>query len=140
VILVDTNVVSEFARARPSATVRVWFNSQLPEELFLCAPVLAELRYGIERLPAGRRRAILEEAVSRIVSEGFPDRILPLDRDAAQEFGRIVATRDRRGRRISTMDGLIAAIAAVHGATIATRDVSDFADLGLKIINPFEPV
>jgi hypothetical protein len=139
-ILIDTNVVSEFTRPRPSAAVRAWFDSQLNGELFLCTPVIAELRYGIEVLPTGRRRAVLDEAVARIVSEGFPDRILPLGREAAEEFGRIVATRDRLGRRMATMDGLIAAIATVHGAAVATRDVSDFSGLGIKIINPFEPV
>jgi predicted nucleic acid-binding protein len=140
VILIDTNVVSDFTRARPSDAVRAWFDSQSREELFLCAPVLAELRYGIECLPAGRRRRLLDEAVSRLVGEGFPDRILPLDREAAEEFGRVVAMRDRIGQPMATMDGLIAAIAVVHGAAIATRDVAGFSGLGLQIINPFEPV
>ena len=136
-IIIDTNVVSEITRARPSSAVRAWLDSQIRQELFLCAPVLAELRYGIERLPAGRRRELLDKALNRIVSEGFPDRILPLDRDAAHEFGRIVAHRDRLGRPIATMDGMIAAIAIVNRAAIATRDVEEFSDLGIDVIDPF---
>jgi predicted nucleic acid-binding protein len=136
-IVLDTNVVSEISREQPSHAVRQWFNTQSRQDLFLCTPVLAELRYGIERLPPGRRRNLLDNAVTRIVNEGFSDRVLSLDRDAAHEFGRIVAARYGMGRPIGAMDGLIAAIAVVHGATIGTRDVDDFAHLGVEIVNPF---
>jgi predicted nucleic acid-binding protein len=137
VIVIDTNVVSEITRTRPSVAVRAWLDSQISQDLFLCAPVLAELRYGIERLPKGRRREFLDVALGRIIGEGFPDRILPLDRDAALEFGRVVAHRDRLGRPIATMDGMIAAIAIVNRAAIATRDVEDFTGLGIDVIDPF---
>jgi predicted nucleic acid-binding protein len=137
-IVVDTNLVSEITRAHPSPVIQAWFDSQACQHLFLCAPVLAELRYGIERLAAGRRRDLLDHAIQQIVTEGFPDRILPLDREAAHEFGRVVAARDRLGRPIGTMDGLIAAIAIVHGATIATRNIADFTDLGINVVDPFE--
>jgi predicted nucleic acid-binding protein len=136
-IVIDTNVVSEITRDRPSRAVEAWFDSQVRDSLFLCVPVLAELRYGIERLPAGRRRDLLDQVILKIVEEGFPNRVLPVDREAAHEFGRILAKRDRLGRPIGAMDGLIAAVAVVHGAAIATRDVEDFSDLGIDIIDPF---
>jgi toxin FitB len=136
-IVLDTNVVSEATRDRPSDAVKAWFNARPPQELFLCTPVLAELRYGVERLPAGRRRSILDQAIQHMVAQGFSDRILPVDREAAYEFGRVVASRYRLGRPIGAMDGLIAAIAIVHRAAVATRDVEDFTDLGIDVIDPF---
>ena len=135
-ILLDTNVVSETMRPQPAENVRAWLNAQRPEDVFICMPVLAELRYGVENLPRGSRRKRLEEAVAK-VEEVFASRMLPFDRAAAHEYGRIMAHRDRLGRSTGTMDGLIAAIAKVHGAVVATRDARGFDDSGLEIIDPF---
>ena len=137
-ILLDTNVVSESFRPRPSEIVQAWYRAQAEDDLFLCTPVLAELRYGVERLPEGARRNRLEKVIDSM-EERFIDRILPVDRNAAHEFGRIVAGRTQIGRPFETMDGLIAAIALSHRAVIATRDVSDFERVGLELINPFVP-
>jgi predicted nucleic acid-binding protein len=139
VILLDTNVLSEAWRPRPSAIVRTWLDAQTQDNLLLCTPVLAELRYGIERLGSGKRRRWLEEAVNQAEKE-FSDRILPVDRNAAHEFGRVVARRDRSGRPIGTMDALIAAIAICHRATLVTRNLTDFAGLDLALVDPFAPV
>jgi predicted nucleic acid-binding protein len=138
-ILLDTNVLSEAYRSRPSAQVRSWLDAQRSEDLFLCTPVLAELHHGIERLPPSARRKALAGAIERLEQEVFADRILDLDRAAAREFGRIVAKRGRMGRPIQTMDALIAAIAASHHAAIATRDLADFAHLDLDLLDPFRP-
>lgn len=138
-IVLDTNVVSEAFRVNPSATVQAWLDAQRPTDLFLCAPVLAELRYGIERLPAGARKNALEEMLSKVEYGLFDNRVLPFDRAAAYEFGRLQARRSSLGRPISTMDALIAAIAVSHRMAIATRDTNDFAALELDVINPFEP-
>ena len=135
-ILLDTNVVSETMRPQPAENVRAWLNAQRTEDVFICMPVLAELRYGVESLPRGGRRRRLEEAVAK-VEEAFATRTLPFDRAAAHEYGRIMAQRDRIGRSTGTMDGLITAIAKVHGATVATRDIRGFDDSGLDIIDPF---
>ena len=107
-------------------------------DLFLCAPVLAELRYGVERLPVSRRRTVLDELISNAERDLFANRLLPVDREAAHEFGRVVAGRANMGRPILPMDGLIAAIAIANDMAIATRDVVDFIDLGIDLINPFE--
>lgn len=138
-IVLDTNVISEAFRTAPSLIVRSWLDAQNPANLFLCTPVLAELRYGIERLPAGARRSGLEQMLATVESELFESRILPFDRAAAYEFGRLQARRGRLGRPISTMDALIGAIAVSHRMAIATRDTNDFAGLELNVINPFEP-
>ena len=135
-IILDTNVVSETMRPDPSTNVRGWLDAQPSEDLFLCVPVLAELHYGVEGLPTGTRRKRLERAI-QLVEEAFANRILPLDQAAAREYGKIVAQRDRIGRATGTMDGLIAAIAKAHGATIATRDVHGFDDVGLIVVDPF---
>jgi toxin FitB len=136
-ILLDSNVVSELWLPRPDPSVHAWLNSQLPETLCLCAPVLAELRYGIERLPQSARRTRLEDAFERLAGGIYRNRILSFDSEAALEFGRLVAARERLGRQIEPMVAIIAAIAASHGASLATRDINDFEGLGLDLIDPF---
>jgi hypothetical protein len=136
-ILLDTNVVSDSLRDVRDPAVQRWFNVQRQADLFLAAPVLAELRYGVERLPAGRRRKRLDEAIRDIETNVFAARVLPFDHDCANAYGKILVRRERRGRPIGIMDGLIAAVAVVHGATLATRDTSDFDHLGIDLVNPF---
>ena len=100
--------------------------------------MLVELRYGIERLAPGQRKDALKAAIDHYETEGYRDRILPLDTAAATVFAGLMVKRERAGRRMNTMDALIAAIAVVHEAALATRDIQDFADLGLHLINPFD--
>ena len=137
-ILLDTNVVSEPHRRKPDRAVQDWLNGQPAQDLYLCTPVLAELRYGCERLPSGARRNRLESWLEDLERQHFVDRILPFDQLAAHEFGRVMSRREKTGRPIKPMDALIAAIAICHAASIATRDMTDFADLGLELISPFQ--
>jgi toxin FitB len=139
VIILDTNVVSEPLRSRPDLGVRNWIDTQPTSELFLCTPVLAELHFGLERLPAGARKDRLRANIDRFENDLYRSRILVLDAAAAAEYGRLVAMRTRMGRPIQQMDALIAAIALTHRASLATRDVDDFANLGVHLINPFDP-
>jgi predicted nucleic acid-binding protein len=136
-ILLDTNVVSDSLRDVRDANVQRWFNGQRQADLFLCAPVLAQLRYGVERLPAGRRRDRLDEAIRDVEENIFADRILGIDSACAHLYGRIAVQREKLGRPLGVMDGLIAAVALVHGATLATRDTAGFANLGIDLVNPF---
>jgi toxin FitB len=137
-IILDTNVLSNPYQPRPNAHVRAWLNRQSADSLYLCAPVLAELQYGIERLADGARKSRLRATIVELESKIFRDRTLAFDSSSAAEYGRLMATREREGRRMQQMDCLIAAIARAHRAAIATQDVMDFAGLGIQLVNPFE--
>jgi toxin FitB len=138
VILLDTNVVSEPWRPQPDRRVIEWLNAQDRASLYLCTPVLAELYFDAERLPSSRRRFRLESHIHRLETVGFKDRIMAFDVAAASAFGRVAVQRQTVGRRIEPFDAMIAAIALVHGFQVATRDINDFAELGLILINPFD--
>jgi toxin FitB len=137
-ILLDTNVVSEGLRPRPNMVVKAWIDAQHHSALYLCAPVIAELRFGLERLQGGRRKTELRQAIDRIENDIFLDRILPFDLAAAREYSLLMVDRQRKGHPIDLMDGLVAAIARSQGALLATRNVGHFSNLGLDVINPFE--
>jgi toxin FitB len=137
-IVLDTNVISEAWRPRPNTSVLAWLESQPFNSLYLCAPVLAELRFGVESLDAGLRRDRLRSSIDHLENEGYRGRLLLFDGAAAAEYGRLAVRRKRAGRRMELMDAMIAAIAVTHRAALATRDVRDFDGLGLETINPFE--
>jgi predicted nucleic acid-binding protein len=139
-IILDTNVISEGFRVHPSELVRNWLDSQKPIDLFLCAPVLAELRYGVELLPPGRKKTELGRLISSTEADLFGNRLLTFDRESAHEYGRILAARTKAGEPITTIDAMIAAIAIANRMFVATRDISGFDHLGITLINPFEPV
>jgi predicted nucleic acid-binding protein len=137
VIVLDTNVLSEAVRLSPSPRVLHWLAEQARVGIFTTAITQAEMLYGLESLPAGKRRSTLEHAVEKMFAEEFPGRILPFDEDAARAFAQIVASRDTLGRPISQFDGMIAGIARSRRAALATRNVADFQDCGLRIVNPW---
>jgi len=114
-----------------------WLAAQEPSTVFTTTITQAELLYGIEILPPGKRRMRLLSAVQKILNEEFERRILPFDEDAAPEFARIVASRNAGGRSISQFDAMIAAIARTHSAAIATRNTSDFDRCGIRVMNPW---
>jgi predicted nucleic acid-binding protein len=136
-IVWDTNVVSELMRPEPSAQVVEWTDRQSVDEVFITAITVAELLYGIGRLPTGRRRNELFESFEGMVTEDFERRVLPFDGVAAVHYADIVVERERIGRPISMADAQIAAICRSHGAAVATRNVDDFADVGVDIVNPW---
>lgn len=137
-IVVDTNVVSEMMKAEPSAVVQAWVLSRGRHELRTTAITVAEILYGIERLPKGRRRTVLRRAAVEAFSR-FADEILPFDAAAATIYTQIVDHRERKGTPISGYDAQIAAICRTHGASLATRNVKDFADVGVDLIDPWTP-
>ena len=136
-IVLDTNVVSESMRPRPDASVRAWMDAQIPSELHTTAINEAELRIGVALLPKGNRRNDLLLAINTALARHFADRIDAFDSVAAVAFTDIVAHRRSIGRPISQFDAQISAICKARGATFATRNVADFADIGLKLINPW---
>jgi len=137
-ILLDTNVVSELMRPRPSPHVEAWFGKQLAADLFISTISEAELRYGIALLPNGRRRDKLSAAIEAMLSEDFAGRILPFDSAAAIAYAVIAADRRAAGRPISQFDAQIAAIAKSRGAALATRNGPHFEGCGIEVINPWD--
>ena len=135
-ILVDTNVLSELTRPTPEPRVIAWLEVNEPA-LALPTIALAELRYGIARLPDGRRRSGLLHFWQAICSQ-FRGRIFSFDERAAERYGDVAASAERAGRRLNVPDGQIVAIALVHGMRIATRNVKDFEATGVVIVNPWE--
>lgn len=135
-IILDTNVTSELMRAEPTPAVIEWVAAQSPNELFSTVITVAEIGYGLERLPSGRRRKSLEEAYQSL-SAGMAEVILPFDVEAALLYGPIMAKKERAGTSMNPMDAQIACIAASHGATVATRNERDFANCGVKLVNPW---
>jgi predicted nucleic acid-binding protein len=137
-IVLDTNVLSEAMRFEPVDSVERWMRAQLATDLFTTAICEAEIRHGIALMPVGRRRVALEQSVARIFAEQFAGRILAFDSAAAGAFAEIAAGRQQSRRPISSLDAQIAAIALIHNAAVATRDTDDFANCGIKVINPWE--
>ena len=136
-IVLDTNVLSELMRPAPSAIVESWLASQPMQRLFTTAVTQAEIFYGLALLPAGQRRAAMMAEAENMFAEDFEGRVLPLDPAAAHEYADIAATRRMAGRPIMPFDGQIAAIARSRNATVATRNVADFADCGLTLVDPW---
>lgn len=138
-IVLDTNVVSELMRAAPAPSVLGWFASFRASELWITAITAAELRFGAGRLPSGRRRDQITAAVEGLLEADFRGRVLPFDAAASVSYADLVVARERSGRPLAFPDAQIAAIAVTRGAALATHNVRDFADLGLSLINPWEP-
>ena len=136
-VVLDTNVVSETMRAAPSPEVMAWMDSRRAERLFVAAVTEAEVRAGIAFLPDGARRQSLADAAERAFGWLFADRILPFDSGAARIYAEIAARRRRSGRPISPADCQIAAIALSRRMALATRNVRDFADTGVELIDPW---
>lgn len=137
-IVLDTNVLSEALRRHPADSVSRWMKAQPSTTLFTTTICEAEIFYGLALMPAGGRRTRLARAISAIFEEDFSERILPFDSAAARAFATIAAGRRRLGRPISQFDAQIAAIAHSRRAAVATRNVGDFADCGIRLICPWE--
>ena len=135
-IVADTNVVSELMKVETPPAVRAWVLTQGHHELRITAITVAEILYGIERLPIGRRKDTLREAAVDVFSR-FTEEVLPFDAAAATVYPEIVDHRDRQGMPISGYDAQIAAICRANDASLATRNEKDFAGVGVELINPW---
>jgi predicted nucleic acid-binding protein len=137
-ILLDTNVVSEVMKARPAEAVVAWLNGQDSEKLYVCAVTIGEIAYGLRILPDGQRRTGLRERFERFVNLAFDQRVLNYDEPAARIYGELMGDRKELGLPMSVPDGQIAAIARRNHLAVATRNVLDFENCGIEVINPFE--
>jgi|SRR5579872_4060294 len=135
--LLDTNVVSEWAKPQPDPGVVAWLDSADEDELHLSVATIAELRFGIALLPPSTRQRRLTHWFQEELLTRFSDRILPIDAGVAAGWGDVRAERQKAGRPISAMDAMIAATARVHGLSLVTRNSTDFVGSLSSIINPW---
>jgi predicted nucleic acid-binding protein len=138
IIVVDTNVVAELMKVSPVQAVVSWMNSQESSTLFLTAVTIGEIGYGLRVMPQGRRRLQLEQGFERVLAEAFAGRILAFDEEAARHYAEVMGRRKEIGRPLSALDGQIASIARAKGCAVATRNVRDFVECGVEVVNPFE--
>lgn len=136
-IVLDTNVLSEVMRPAADPAVIAWLDGQTTGGLYITAITVAEILFGIERLPEGRRRTAIADQAGALFEEEFARRILPFDADAAPPYATLVVARRRAGRPISQADAQIAAICIACGASLATRDAGGFAELPFEVIDPW---
>ena len=136
-IVLDTNVLSEILRPAPDAQPLAWLGAQPRAALFTTAITRGELLYGVRLLPEGQRKVRLRAAVENIFLIDLRGQVLNFDSDAADAYAEIAASRRAAGKPISQFDAMIAAIARSRGASVATRNVRDFNDCGVQIMDPW---
>ena len=139
-ILLDTNVVSEVMKTRPAEAVVTWLNGQNSEKLYVSSITIGVINYGLRILPDGKRRSGLRERFERFVALAFDQRVLAYDESAARIYGDLMGDRKELGLPMSVPDGQIAAIARVNHLAVATRNVVDFENCGIDVVNPFASV
>lgn len=137
-IVLDTNVISELMRRAPNPRVLAWIAEQPMAGVFTTTLTRAEIFYGLALLPAGRRREELLAAARPMFDIDLAGRVLPFDVDAAFVYPEIAAGRKQQGNPISQIDAQIAAIVRSRGARLATRNVRDFADCGITVVDPWD--
>jgi toxin FitB len=136
-IVVDTNVISEPLKPRADPAVIRWLDAQEPETLYLTATALSEILIGIALLPAGRRKHGMEQGMQSLLTKLFGGRFLSFEREAAIAFALLGSRAAAKGYSISVADCQIAAIAAVHGFAVASRDTAPFLAAGVPVVNPW---
>ncbi len=135
--LLDTNVISELVAKQPATQVVTWIDSIDDTQTYLSVLTIGEIKKGIEKLPDSVRKERLREWVSDDLIVRFSQRILAIDVNVMLKWGNLVAMLEMKGRKLPAMDSLIAAV-AIHGQlTLATRNVNDFRDTGIALINPW---
>jgi predicted nucleic acid-binding protein len=135
--LVDTNVPSELTREAPDARVTEFLENAGRDSLFLSVMTVGEIRKGIDMLQAGQKRSALQYWLDHDVRSWFEGRILPVTEPIAERWGRLSAAAKRNGAALAVVDGILAATSLEHGLTLVTRNVKDFAGVGIEILNPW---
>jgi len=138
--LLDTNIPSELIRSRPDARVAKWVYAQDEQSLYLSVVSIGELRRGLVILPASKRRSELERWFENDLLPQFEGRILPVTRSIADRWGVLDGECQVKGTPLNTADGMIAATAIEHGLTVVTRNIRDYAGLGVEALNPWDAV
>ena len=136
-ILLDTNVVSAVMSATPPERVIRWLNGQETTTLYVSTITIAEIGYGLWILPEGKRRHDLEARFQHFIAAGFEQRVVSFDEEAARIYPRVMGHRRAIGRPLSALDGQIASVARAGRLAVATRNVRDFEECGVEIVDPF---
>jgi predicted nucleic acid-binding protein len=136
-ILLDTNVLSALMQSAPEAAVIDWLDRQPADSVWLTSVTVFEARFGLALLPKGRRRLRLERAFDRVLDEDLANRIVDFDSAAAAAAAQFAADRQRRGRVVDLRDTLIAGIALIRRAAIATRNARHFEGLDVPVVDPW---
>lgn len=134
--LLDTCVVSALRRPDENVSLARWISGVDETDLFLSVITIGELEKGVSLLPEGKRKSAVDDWVRRIVAARFGDRILPIDLAVAARWGELVAAREKKGKPLPILDAVIAATAGVFDCTVVTRNTRDFADCGVRLLNP----
>jgi len=135
-----TNIPSELTRETPDARVAAFLKSAGKESVFLSVMTIGEICKGIDLLPVSQKRSGLQIWLDVEVRSWFAGRILPVTESIAERWGHLAATAKQRGIAVAVVDGVIAATALEHGLTLVTRNVRDFASLGVVLLNPWDVV
>jgi predicted nucleic acid-binding protein len=138
VIVLDTNVVSELARPRPSQPVIDWVDKRDSSNFLITALTAAEMRAGVAVLPNGRRKRDIGSRVEALLTDTFAGLVLCFDIDSSDHYAEILVIRIRAGQPISVIDAQIAAVCRQHQCVLATRNVTDFAGTGIELVNPWD--
>ena len=136
-IVLDTNIISELMRAQPAEQVVAWLDAQDAQTVWITSISVLEVRFGLELLDDAKRRLRLEQAFDAVLAQDLAGRILGFDQHAAERTARISAQARRQGRSIELRDAMIAGIAVLHGATLATRNVRHFSQIGVELADPW---
>ncbi len=136
--LVDTNIPSELTRDKPDPRVTVFLVDAGKASVFLSVMTIGEISKGIASLPIGQKRASLQDWLDIDVRSWFAGRVLPVTEAIAELWGHLAATAKQQGQSLAVVDGLIAATAVHHELTLVTRNVADFSNLGLILLNPWQ--
>jgi predicted nucleic acid-binding protein len=136
-IILDTNVLSDLMRGNPDENVLAWLDAQNSQDLRTTAITVAELLYGVERLPHGRRKTALRGAIESMLDGELAGKVLAFDNNSARRYAALVAAREAQGRPISSADAQIAAICHSCDAVLATRNGKDFEATGVPVIDPW---
>lgn len=135
-IVVDTNVLSEVMRPAPDPAPVQWLDAQSADTLYLSSVTVAELLYGVGVMPQGARKSRNDQLIDALMSM-FAGRVLAFDHEAARRFSEMAIAGKAAGRPLSREDGYIAATAAANGFAVATRNIKDFTNTGVSVINPW---
>ena len=136
-IILDTNVLSALMRTEPDRAILSWLDRQPAESIWLTSVTIFEVRFGIELIAPGRRREQLESAFARMLRDDFQDRVLPFDQSAGEEAASLAAQRQRSGTPVDFRDTEIAGIVLTRRASLATRNLRHFRDVGVGLIDPW---